>query len=325
MSVNDRLAGFDLLQSPYKTVGDHEIRADFIIPQSDYTGKRPVIVRFHGGGLVTGDSLFLEWFPLWLFDMARKYNAVIVSPNYRLMPEATSLEIYEDVEDFWVWLHSPVVAQLLANTPQQTELDLSRILTAGESAGGLLSIYLGLAHPEAIRATTAAYPCVDMASTHFSTPAPAPLTDPPLPASFVADFLAQVQPGSVRSSAIPPERLDLMIAAIHYGDLLALYERGTEHSPQRAVRFPLEKLEQPGARLPRGGIAILHGVLNMVVPKEGSEKFIRKAGDMMRGTPGGDRLVLTLREGEHGFDNDTPLEEPWLQDHLRQAIEAWLE
>ena len=63
----------------------------------------------------------------------------------------------------------------------------------------------------------------------------------------------------------------------------------------------------------------------MVVPKEGSEKFIRKASEMMRGTPGGDRLVLTLREGEHGFDNDTPLEEPWLQDHLRQAIDAWLE
>lgn len=52
MSVNNRLAGFDLIQAPYKTVGDHEIRADFIIPKSDYAGKRPVIVRFHGGGLV---------------------------------------------------------------------------------------------------------------------------------------------------------------------------------------------------------------------------------------------------------------------------------
>lgn len=48
-----RLAGFDLVQTNYKTVGDHNIRADFIIPQSNYTGKRPVILRFHGGGFVS--------------------------------------------------------------------------------------------------------------------------------------------------------------------------------------------------------------------------------------------------------------------------------
>lgn len=49
-----RLAGFDLVQTNYKTVGDHNIRADLIIPQSNYTGKRPVIIHFHGGGFVSG-------------------------------------------------------------------------------------------------------------------------------------------------------------------------------------------------------------------------------------------------------------------------------
>lgn len=48
-----KLAGFDLIQTNYKTVGDHGIRADFLIPKTPFSGKkRPVIVRFHGGALV---------------------------------------------------------------------------------------------------------------------------------------------------------------------------------------------------------------------------------------------------------------------------------
>jgi cephalosporin-C deacetylase-like acetyl esterase len=52
VETHEKLAGFNLIQTHYKQIGDHAIRADFIIPQSTFTGKRPVIVRFHGGGLV---------------------------------------------------------------------------------------------------------------------------------------------------------------------------------------------------------------------------------------------------------------------------------
>jgi cephalosporin-C deacetylase-like acetyl esterase len=47
-----KLAGLDLIQATYKEVNDHKIRTDILIPQKPYTGKRPVIIRFHGGGLV---------------------------------------------------------------------------------------------------------------------------------------------------------------------------------------------------------------------------------------------------------------------------------
>jgi cephalosporin-C deacetylase-like acetyl esterase len=47
-----KIQGFDLLQETYKYVGDHAIRADILVPQTNYTGKRPAVVRFHGGGLV---------------------------------------------------------------------------------------------------------------------------------------------------------------------------------------------------------------------------------------------------------------------------------
>ncbi|KAE8386365.1 hypothetical protein ETB97_011581 [Aspergillus alliaceus] len=325
IASHEKLVGFDVLQTSYKKIGDHEIRADFVIPHSEASGKRPLIVRFHGGGLITGDSLCMEWFPHWLLDLAKKHNAVIASANYRLLPEATSLDIFEDVEDFWTWLHSSEVAKFLSSRVDHVTLDLDRIITAGESAGGLLSISLGLAHPDKIRAATATYPGLDMASAHFSTPSPTPLTDLPITESLVDEALAQVKPGAIRSSVHLPDRLDLMLAAIQYGRLTDLYERGIDSSLHREIRYPLEKLDQPDAKVPRGGIAIIQGLQDIIVPAEGNEKFVQKARQVMKGQLGSDKILLTLRDGGHGFEVETRLEEEWVQEHLKEAVEAWLE
>lgn len=48
-----KIDNFDILQTPYKKIGDHEIRCDILVPKSAYDGKRPVIINFHGGGLVS--------------------------------------------------------------------------------------------------------------------------------------------------------------------------------------------------------------------------------------------------------------------------------
>jgi acetyl esterase/lipase len=265
----------------------------------------------------------MEWFPIWLLQLSKKHNAVIVSPNYRLLPESTSPEILSDIEDFWTWLHSPAVTELLATSSAPTELDLHRILTAGDSAGGLLSICLGLAHADEIRATTASYPCVDMASEYFRTATNSePLPD--VPASTVDDYLARMDRSAIRSSALVPDRFDLMVAAIYYGGLGRFYEYGARGSP-RDLRYPLEWLDRPDVKIPRGGIAIVHGLQDAVVPVEQSEKFVAKAREVIKGKPGGDKIVLTLREGDHGFDAEVPLDEEWLSMTLKEAVEAWLE
>ncbi|KAE8143959.1 Alpha/Beta hydrolase protein [Aspergillus pseudotamarii] len=324
IASHQRLVEFDLVQSHYKKVGDHEIRADFIIPHAECTGKRPLIVRFHGGGLITGDSLSMDWFPQWLLDLAKKHHAVIATANYRLLPEATSLDIFEDVEDFWTWLHSSEVERTLSSCVNPTKLDLDRVITAGESAGGLLSVCLALAHPDEIRAATASYPCLDMASAHFSTPNPVPLTNPPVPESLIDETLALGEPGAIRSSVLLPDRFDLMLAAIHYGRITQLYERKIGSSHRRDLRYPLEKIEQPDVKIPRGGIAIIQGLQDDIVPAEGNQKFAEKAREVMKGKPGADKVILTLRDGAHGFDIMTRLEEEWIQEHLKAAVEAWL-
>lgn len=52
-TMASKLQGLKVLQTPYKTIAHHEIRTDVLVPETPLSGKRPVIVRFHGGGLVS--------------------------------------------------------------------------------------------------------------------------------------------------------------------------------------------------------------------------------------------------------------------------------
>lgn len=244
------------------------------------------------------------------------------------MPESSSPEIFDDLEDFWSWLHSSSASQLLSAQSHPVEMDLERVLLAGESAGGLLSIIFALAHADDVRAATAAYPGVDFAASHFRTPKATPLMDMSAPESTIGEHMASMKAGTIVSSAFPPDRLDLMIGAVQHGNLTALYDRGTEAETKsrRELRYPMEKLDQPDAKIPRGGIAILHGVADDVVPAAISQDFVDKTRSVMKGKPGGDKIVLTLREGEgHGFDAMIGLDQQWLQRCIGAAVEAWLE
>ncbi|CAI7635525.1 unnamed protein product [Penicillium pancosmium] len=299
--TDPKIANFDLIQTPYKKVGTHEIRTDILIPKAAPTGPRPVILRYHGGGLVMGDSLFMPFFPHWLSDLATKHDAIIVSPNYRLLPQATSPEIYDDIEDFWTWLHSSEFSALLKSHSVPTEADLTRILTAGDSAGGLLSIYTALSHPRSIRAAMASYPMIEPGA--FSTPRANPPFAHSTPESVYEEYMATAnsETGSVKSSWCVPESLTFMLAAAEYGHLSGFV----------------------GVEFPKGGIAVIHGRQDSVVPVGDVEAFVEKAQGLGLEGPG---IALTVREGEHGFDGDLRFdEEEWMREAFRGVIGAWLE
>ncbi|CAG8025179.1 unnamed protein product [Penicillium salamii] len=318
-TTHHKLAGLDLIQTTYKKVNDHEIRTDILIPQKPHTGKRPVIIRFHGGGLVTGDSLFMDWWSHWVTDLAIESNAIMISPNYRLLPSVTSAQIYEDINDFWTWVHSSKFTDLLAAHSTPTEADLNRILTAGESAGGLLSISLALANTRLIRACTAAYPCVDLSAEAYSKPRDALPFGVDTPESVFDDALASFV--DVESSAESERRLGFMLAGVQHGRFKDLYDAGVDGEVE--ARYPSVKLEK-NKEVPAGGITIIHGKQDSVVPVEESEKFVVRAREVLKGKPGGDRISLTVKDGEHGFDADLRYE-GWLKDSLQGAVTAWLE
>jgi acetyl esterase/lipase len=62
---------FEIHDFVYKTVGDHDISLSILVPKTLLSevngshGKKPVIVRFHGGFLVGGSRTYTDWFPKW--------------------------------------------------------------------------------------------------------------------------------------------------------------------------------------------------------------------------------------------------------------------
>jgi acetyl esterase/lipase len=267
-----------------------------------------------------GDSLYMDFWPWWLSDLAIKENAIIISPNYRLLPGSTSSEIYHDIDDFWSWVHSPSLTALLAAHSTPTSADISRVLSFGESAGGLLSLYLALAHPDEVRSCTAAYPWVDPCSEACVKPRTVMPFGVTIPESVVRETLDTVVPGTVESSVTDQGRLGFMLGVFTHGTIGGIYERGVE-GLEREVRFPGVKIEQEGVRVPVGGIAIIHGRQDSVVPVRDVEKFIKRAKEVF----GDEKIVFTVEEGEHGFDGDLRFEEvAWLQETFKVSIESWL-
>jgi hypothetical protein len=55
-TIDTKFANFSIFQTDYKKIGDHGIRADFLIPKALVAGKKaPVITQFHGGALVCAE------------------------------------------------------------------------------------------------------------------------------------------------------------------------------------------------------------------------------------------------------------------------------
>jgi hypothetical protein len=48
-----RFDTFDLYTTSYKKIGDDEIEVNVLVPKDITPGKRPVMIKWHGGGLVS--------------------------------------------------------------------------------------------------------------------------------------------------------------------------------------------------------------------------------------------------------------------------------
>jgi acetyl esterase/lipase len=268
--------------------------------------------------------LYEPWFPQWLLELATAKNAIIVSPNYRLLPESSGLDILEDLDDLWRWMKFGL--QLKLNYfSVGLRADLDRIITEGDSAGmlemhvfslkqvglihfsgGYLSIQFAMNHPDKIKACIAEFPSIDLESPHFaSTGNGTPLGSP----SLVNDHLVLVGNVNKTSSDMTLARFPLINALIQEGKFLHFF--GNE--PRL---FPLRRLET-GARLPP--LFIIHGANDTIVPVEGSLKFAKLLLEKNPDT----KVVLTVQPGEHGVSIPFGMEHPWLAEGLKLVTDAW--
>ncbi len=111
----------------YKTAGGCEIKLDAF--GSDPSVRKPVIVHIHGGALIMGSR---RGAPQWLNPQGEH---VLISIDYRLAPETKLPAIIEDVQDAFHWIHK--------QGPRLLNIDAGKLVVAGESAGGYLTLMTG--------------------------------------------------------------------------------------------------------------------------------------------------------------------------------------
>ncbi|KAK4046423.1 hypothetical protein OIV83_006082 [Microbotryomycetes sp. JL201] len=116
-------------------------RTHHAIGSSGDRQKRPLMVFVHGGGLVAGNKL--GWLPAWLLKDAFDQGFVVLSPDYTLLRPKTAHDTLQDVLDLWTWIHNNLNSEL-ATKNEVVEVDLSKVVVTGASAGGLLTWWFAI-------------------------------------------------------------------------------------------------------------------------------------------------------------------------------------
>ena len=96
-------------------------------------GAGPVMVFYHGGGFVIGS---LYTYEPYCAEVARLLDLPVISIDYRLSPEHTFPAPAEDCEAATRWI---------ASSPAELGLEVTGLITSGDSAGGNLTIVTTMA------------------------------------------------------------------------------------------------------------------------------------------------------------------------------------
>ncbi|HEY2813062.1 MAG TPA: alpha/beta hydrolase [Acidimicrobiales bacterium] len=116
-------------------------------------GPQPILVWYHGGGWVIGD---VDTADSVCRKLANRANALVVSVDYRLAPEAPCPAAADDCFAVLEWV---------AANGAELGGDTSRIAVGGDSAGGNLSALMAIRARDAgiaLRQQVLVYPAVDL-------------------------------------------------------------------------------------------------------------------------------------------------------------------
>lgn len=222
---------FDRADYIYSTVQDHEISTSVFTPKEIADGQghnnAPVMIYWHGGGFIVGDRLYEPWWPIWLLQYALSRKAMIIAPDYRLLPEATGADIMDDMRTFWTWMIDtlPGIAKLESWTAQP---DMDHILCVGHSAGGLIALQSALQHPDiGISAVLSLYGPLDNNSPELKMARPrkilGSMPPPPRQAELIIRNYVQRNRGMVRTGGNVMEMWELVTCILQQGRLPRMF------------------------------------------------------------------------------------------------------
>ncbi|KAK4357200.1 hypothetical protein RND71_022810 [Anisodus tanguticus] len=130
------------------TISSH-VSARLYLPKNTTNEKLPVLVFYHGGGLVLG-SAFFNKVHRFMNHLVSESNAIGVSVEYRLAPENDLTTLYEDCWTALQWVASHSENNNSTNITSKLDSwltsygDLTRVFIAGESAGGNIVYHMAM-------------------------------------------------------------------------------------------------------------------------------------------------------------------------------------
>lgn len=174
---------------------------------------------------------------------AASVSAILVNPDHRLLPSASSADIREDLESLWSWVHNSLPSVLASKAPEH-QADLDRILIEGGSAGGFCAAHLAMSHHQQVKGAVIIYGMLDMFSDWFVHGPPNGRTLLDLPESLLyrgeelEKKIKEIKEGGWVTERIPQEGEKSLIGSIiTAGKLLEPFEGRKEDSPVERIRL----------------------------------------------------------------------------------------
>jgi acetyl esterase/lipase len=225
----------------------------------------------------------------FLLAFAKAEGCAVVSIDYRLAPETKLPDIISDIEEAFRWLAS--------DGAKQFHLDPRRIVVAGESAGGYLTLITGYRVRPKPKALVALYGYGDLIGDWLSKPNPYPVynlrkisreeAESQTDGTVISDSDERKGDGSLiymdyRQNGLWPEEVSGFARS-------TIADKITPFDPIRNVTS-----DWPPTLL-------IHGTRDTDVPYEQSELMARKF--MEKGVP---FTLIPIDHGEHGFGGGDP-------------------
>lgn len=120
----------------YKTVDALQISLDIYLP-SGSSSKAPILLWYHGGGLLQGHRNQLT---PWMRRAVEDQKLAVISADYRFAPQVGVADILQDVQDSIRFIRT----ELASHLDNPSAIDQTRLAVSGSSAGGYLALLAGL-------------------------------------------------------------------------------------------------------------------------------------------------------------------------------------
>lgn len=218
----------------FKKIGDLEIQLDVYLPPQSQAQAVPVLLWYHGGGLLQGHR---NQMAPYMRRAAAKHNLAVISSDYRFCPQATVADVLTDVLDGIAFVRNGLVSHLPANA-----IDPNRLAVSGSSAGGYLALLAGLYAEPKPKALVPIYPIADPFGSFFTNPQPAPFNLPLLSPEQLAASLDPSAPQQANCGPMGQDtRMNMYTYMLHHANLAQLYGLDRQARQDEAEKFRIAR------------------------------------------------------------------------------------